>query len=75
MITVKQLIVKLSEIGLRNPNSIVLLPTSDHGYRDDFRVTNMTALHSSSGDWTEDYGEKTTPEAEFGTRTNVVVIQ
>ena len=55
------------------PDTEVLIEDGDHGYRRaDFTVT--TALRAPDGDWTEDHGEKLTPEAEYGRRLPAVVV-
>jgi len=51
----------------------VLMAGSDHSYRmADAEVT--TALEEDDNEFTEDYGEETTPEKEYGKRTQVVVV-
>ena len=53
---------------------LVLVPGEDHSYRKaDANVT--TALLEEGGTWTEDYGEDTTPEAEYGKRKKVLVVE
>jgi len=55
----------------------LLIPGSDHSYRD-AEATKTTALREKYGynsyGWTEDYGEDMTPEAEYGKRTDVIVL-
>lgn len=65
---------ELSEIIANMPGDAkVLVPSSDHSYRDaDGMVT--TALYLRRRGWTEDYGEEHTPEAEYGKRMTVLVI-
>jgi hypothetical protein len=53
----------------------VLVPASDHSYRSPDAEVG-TALHDQkSRTWTEDYGEETTPAAQFGARTKAVIIR
>lgn len=53
--------------------ALVLTPGSDHSYKKvDAEAT--TALQESRNEWTEDYGEDTTPEKEYGKRIQVVII-
>lgn len=51
----------------------VITPGGDHSYY----LTSghaTTALVNRNGEWTEDYGEEDTPEAEFGKRVKVFVV-
>jgi hypothetical protein len=54
-------------------DALVVVPGDDHSYRE-ANVHVTTALVGKRGHITEDYGEKSTPEAEYGKRTNVVVV-
>lgn len=72
----KDLKEKLNELP---DNAIVLLPAHDcsviGSYRNVTEVSLVTALLDvEHGGWLEDYGEDATPEAQFGRRKKVVVI-
>lgn len=66
---------QLREIIQDMSDDVQLVGTSsDHSYRL-VEVFPATALfNSSSRNWTEDYGEDSTPEADYGKRMNVLVI-
>lgn len=51
----------------------VLAPVADHAYRE-VRATKSTALRDPDTGWTEDCGEKCTPEAEYGKRHEVLIV-
>lgn len=51
----------------------VLAPGPDHSYRA-VEVHLGTALLEAREQWTEDHGEETTPEAEYGKRIPAVII-
>jgi hypothetical protein len=51
----------------------VVTSSFDHGYRE-VRFKFGTALRDKAGNWTEDYGEEDTPEAEFGKRVPVLLV-
>lgn len=49
-------------------NARILIPSSDHSYLE-VDVEYATALYDSkTRQWTEDHGEDTTPEADYGKR-------
>lgn len=58
--------------GLPDETPIVS-PGSDHSYRP-ASAEATTALLERRNQWTEDYGEDTTPEKEYGKRMRVVVV-
>ena len=53
-------------------NTPILVPAYDHGYREPH--AEVTTALRQGGIWTEDWGEESTPEAEYGKREVVVVI-
>jgi hypothetical protein len=55
-----------------DPDTVLVIPASDHSYEAACVCPN-TALYDV-GTWTEDYGEASTPEAEYGKRRKVLVI-
>lgn len=56
-------------------DAVLVVPTSDHEYREP-AVYHTTALYSEQiGVWTEDHGPALTPESEHGKRKNVVVVE
>lgn len=55
-----------------DPETVLVIPASDHSY-EEACVSPNTALYDH-GAWTEDYGEESTPEAEYGRRRKVLVI-
>lgn len=69
---VRQLRAYLDGDGV-DDEALVVTSSFDHSYR---RVTanTGTALMSRSRELSEDFGEDTTPEAEFGKRINVLII-
>jgi hypothetical protein len=69
MTTVAKLKAAIADLPDDTP---VLMPAEDHSYRlASFWPT--TALQKGRS-WTEDYGEETTPEAEWGKRVDVFVV-
>lgn len=55
-------------------DAVLVVPASDHEYRE-ATMEQTTALYDETiGVWTEDHGNALTPESEFGKRKNVVVI-
>ena len=50
----------------------VLCPGRDHSYRE--AAAGVTTALCHGHEWTEDYGEESTPEADYGKRVLVVVI-
>lgn len=60
--------------GLKN-DTIVLVPSHDHSYRfPAVEVTTVITENYAYGLYTEDFGEKYTPEAEYGKRVPAVII-
>lgn len=51
----------------------VLAPTRDHSYAEP-RASRGTALYDRKAGWTEDHGEESTPEAEYGKRLDVLIV-
>lgn len=55
--------------------AIVVQTSSDHSYWE-CDLQPGTALYDGLNDhWTEDHGEKLTPEAEYGKRLKVLIVQ
>jgi hypothetical protein len=52
----------------------IVVPSADHGYLPSTCIVT-TALHEERNKWTEDHGEQVTPEAQYGKRVKVIVIQ
>lgn len=69
-LTVKKLREILNEVP---EDAVVLIPNGDHSYRDAY-AESTTALKESPYNYTEDHGEKYTPESEYGTRVSVIII-
>ncbi len=70
-ITIKQLKDLIKDLP---DETMVLSPDGDHAYRK-VHAEVTTALYDETGPaWTEDYGEKMTPEAYYGKRLKVLVI-
>ena len=53
-------------------DALVLVPTCDHSYRVADIVLG-TALRDKH-EWTEDFGEESTPEAEYGKRHPALIV-
>lgn len=51
----------------------VMVPEQDHGYRE-AHCQLTTGLMAGRNQWTEDYGEETTPEAEYGKRLPILLV-
>jgi hypothetical protein len=54
-------------------DALLVQPASDHSYRP-VSVAKATALFHKDGSISEDFGEDSTPEAEYGQRRNILVI-
>lgn len=52
----------------------VIIPGGDHSYRPAHAIKD-TALFDPKAGWTEDHGEEMTPEAEFGSRLTVLIVE
>ena len=52
----------------------VVVPCNDHGYRVPKAAVGNALFDALSKKWTEDYGEASTPEAEYGKRIQVLII-
>jgi len=52
----------------------VLRPARDHSYEPASGSTGTALYDAESRIWTEDYGEDSTPEAEYGKRHKVLII-
>ena len=50
----------------------ILMPAPDHSYGETSAEVGTALL--DEGVWTEDYGEETTPESEYGKRLQVIII-
>lgn len=51
----------------------VVVPGPDHSYDEPCVKTSSALFHPEFG-WTEDHGEKLTPEREWGKRQEVVIL-
>ncbi len=51
----------------------VLVPDHDHGYRE-VSCELATGLKKGRNQWTEDFGESVTPQAQFGQRMPILVV-
>lgn len=51
----------------------VMVPGYDHGYRE-VHCQMTTGLMEGRNQWTEDYGEETTPEAKYGKRLPILLV-
>ena len=51
----------------------VMVPAYDHSYRE-AHCQMTTGLMEGCNQWTEDYGEETTPEAEYGKRLPILLV-
>lgn len=51
----------------------VMVPSYDHSYRE-ARCQLTTGLMEGRNQWTEDLGEDTTPEAEYGKRLPILLV-
>lgn len=67
---------ELKELLADQPDELpILIPGSDHSYYEaTARVGTALLEDASRGQWTEDYGEETTPEATYGTRLAVLIV-
>jgi hypothetical protein len=54
-------------------DALVMVPGHDHSYRE-AHCELTTGLKEGRNQWTEDYGEETTPEAEYGKRLPILLI-
>lgn len=52
---------------------MVLTGTSDHEYTE-ASVSVTTALNTGKNDWMEDSGEDVTPEADYGKRVQILLV-
>ena len=65
---------QLRELLAKLPDEAeVVVPSQDHEYRRAHAINKTTALFRGSTT-TEDYGEETTPEKEYGKRQIVLVV-
>lgn len=65
----------LKEIIKDLPDNVeIVTPSSDHSYKYIY-CSVTTALKDDEGEWTEDYGESSTPESLYGKRKKVLVIE
>lgn len=56
-------------------SAVLVVPTGDHSYNH-AHATKTTALYDGRNRiWSEDHGEDVTPEADYGKRLPVLVIQ
>lgn len=56
-------------------DTVVIISNGDHGYHYAYaEVSTALEENRSYGIFTEDHGEKYTPEAEYGTRVPAVII-
>lgn len=60
-------------IGKMPDNVPILKAGMDHSYRI-VNAWDSTALRDKRGEWTEDHGEKLTPEKEYGKRLRALII-
>lgn len=68
--TVKKLIEIADKLP---PKALVVVPGYDHSYRGAI-AHQLTALRSSDGQYSEDFGEDMTPEKYYGDRVLVLLI-
>lgn len=54
-------------------DALVMVPADDHGYRE-ANCQLTTGLMESRNQWTEDFGEDTTPESEYGKRLPILLV-
>lgn len=72
MITKRELLKILSKVP---DDAVVVVPSEDHSYRL-AEVSRDTALYDrKSRTFSEDFGEDVTPEADYGTRVPVLVVE
>lgn len=65
---------QLKELIANMPDdAYIVTPGEDHSYRE-ASVEAGTALKAKDGSWSEDYGEESTPEAEYGKRLPVLIV-
>ncbi len=65
---------KLKEIIKDMPDDApVLRESSDHAFVE-CSIENGTALEEDECQWTQDFGEETTPEADYGKRIKALLI-
>ncbi len=55
-------------------DALVMVSTNDHGYRE-AHCEFTTGMMKMRNQWTEDHGEDTTPEAEYGKRLPILLVQ
>lgn len=60
-------------LSAADPDAIVVVPEGDHGMRE-VRCEVGTVLREARDQYTEDFGEKLTPEAECGKRVPAVIV-
>lgn len=66
---------QLREIIKDMPDEIQLVTSArDHSYRSAGVFSSTALFDAETGTWTEDHGEDTTPEAEYGKRTDVLIF-
>lgn len=67
---------KLLELIKDAPDdAMIVVPGSDHSYRAGHVSVTTALFDAESRTWTEDYGEDSTPEAEYGKRVPVIVVE
>ena len=54
-------------------DATVVVPADDHSYRE-ARCELGTGLLEGRNQWSEDYGEDCTPEAEYGKRLPILLV-
>lgn len=56
-------------------NVILVVPGNDHSYRECEVILTTGLYNNMYGEWIEDFGEEYTPEYEYGTRYQILLIE
>lgn len=73
--TLKDLRTLVAELTTLPEDTPVVSPGPDHSYTPGVEMTTTTALQEGPKSWCEDHGEAATPEATYGKRVRVLVVE
>ena len=65
---------KLRKIIENAPDDmVILIPGGDHNYYE--AVVEISTALKAKREWVEDFGEESTPEKDWGTRTPALIVR